>query len=206
MTAGKSMLTHIDFSRNAISTGESTFISDFLESNPILEFLRLWRNRFVDEDANLFAKALKRNTNLKFLDLDENDLTDAGWDMLHKAEFDPTSLNSASDSNHTCHVSCHSKFNEGPDDSYHSVAVRQKKIYSLLSLRNRKWSNVQYFDDIPVELLPDMLSSIQQYSEYHCGENAPEQDDEDTNAFSIVFEVMRRWDESISVYEALSNC
>jgi len=99
----------------------------------------------------------------------------------------------------------YSKFNANRDDLYPSFLARQKKIYSLLSSRNRNLSNVQYFDDIPVELLPDMLSSIQQYSEYHCGKNAPEQDDDDTNALSIVFEVMRRWDESFSVYEALSN-
>eukprot|EP00571_Detonula_confervacea_P016336 CAMPEP_0172299212 /NCGR_PEP_ID=MMETSP1058-20130122/1573_1 /TAXON_ID=83371 /ORGANISM="Detonula confervacea, Strain CCMP 353" /LENGTH=98 /DNA_ID=CAMNT_0013008573 /DNA_START=16 /DNA_END=308 /DNA_ORIENTATION=- len=98
MTAGKSKLKHIDLSRNAISTGGGTFISDFLESNPILESLLLWLNNFVDDDAKSIAKALKRNTNLKLLSLADNELTNTGWYMLLKAEFDPTSLNSAANS------------------------------------------------------------------------------------------------------------
>ena len=48
--------------------------------------------------------------------------------------------------------------------------VRQKKIYSVLSSRNRDCSNVEHFEDVPVELLPDMLQSIQRYSHYQMGD------------------------------------
>ena len=51
--------------------------------------------------------------------------------------------------------------------------VRQKKVYSVLSSRNRRCSNVGHFDDVPVELLPDMLRTIQQYSNYHVTEIHP---------------------------------
>ena len=34
--------------------------------------------------------------------------------------------------------------------------VRQKKIYHILSKRNKETSNVQCFDDMPVEILPDI--------------------------------------------------
>ena len=89
------------------------------------------------------------------------------------------------------------------DESYQK-AVRQMKLYSLLSSRNKMCSNVQYFYDVPVEFLPDMLRSIEQYSEYHVGDNKPDQEDDDSNALSITFEVMRRLDKVFSVYEFLS--
>lgn len=67
MTAGASKLKGIDFSSNGITTGGSTFIADFLATNPILEQLVLESNRLDDEDAESIAGALKHNTNLRYL-------------------------------------------------------------------------------------------------------------------------------------------
>ena len=50
-----------------------------------------------------------------------------------------------------------------------------------------------------------MMRSIQDYSEYHVKENASEQANGDPNALSIVYEVMRRWDKVLSVYELLNG-
>jgi hypothetical protein len=102
----------------------------------------------------------------------------------------------------------HNEIN-GDDESespFDRKAVRQKKIYSILSVRNRKCSNsnVLYFSDVPVEFLPDMLISIQQYSRYYSGNNAPPKHHKHVEALSVVYEVMRRWDKVISVYESLS--
>ena len=80
-----------------------------------------------------------------------------------------------------------------------------ERIYRILSGRNIEQSNVKYFDDVPVELLPGMMGSIQQYSEYHyVGYQMHDQDDGDCHVLSIVYEVMRRWDKVFSVYEALN--
>ena len=83
--------------------------------------------------------------------------------------------------------------------------VRQKKVYSVLSSRNRGCSNVGHFDDVPVELLPDMLRTIQQYSNYHVAEHTPSQGIRDVNPLSVVYEVCRHWDKSLAVYELLSS-
>ena len=206
--AGASKLVAIDLSSNFISTGGSTFIADFLANNPMLQTLILWGNEFNDTDAISIANALNSNTNLFSLDLRRNAITEAGWGVLRKTEFDPSSLNSAADSNHTCSIEEIAEYNTWSDDEYFK-AVRQKKIYHVLSSRNKENTNVQYFDDdMPVEILPDMLRSIQQYSEYHIGqedEEVPERGEEDSTSLSIVFEVMRRWEKVFSVYECLGS-
>jgi hypothetical protein len=216
MTAGESKLKSIDLSNNDISTGGSTFIADFLATNPVLERLFLENNQLDDKDAKSIAVALKHNTNLRVLDIIGNgNITNSGWDALRKAEFDSTSLNAASDSNHTCSILTDyhegmngdpDTWNESPRTHFVPAAVRQKKIYSILSSRNRECSNVQHFSDVPVEFLPDMLGSIQEYSDYHAGDKAPPKHDEDyVEALSVVYEIMRFWNEAFSVYEALGS-
>ena len=121
--------------------------------------------------------------------------------MLRKAEFDPTSLNSAAVSNHTCYIEGASEFN---NRRFEPKALRQKKIYRVLSARNRECSNVQHFGDLPVEILPEMLASVEQYSDYHVGDKAPPRHDEDVSSLSMVYEITRFWDKSFSLFEALS--
>ena len=224
MNSGKTKLYVINLSGNNISTGGDTFISDFLTNKPMLEALILHGNQLNDNDAIAIASALKYNTNLRVLDVMNNNLTRTGWRVLRKAEFDDTSLNSAADSNHTCSVRYPSGDDEiqgldtsemnGRHDSEHDFderKVREKKVYSVLSSRNRNCTNVGHFDDVPVELLPDMLKCIQQYSNYHIEEDTGEyltspcsQDINDVNPLSLVYELCRYWDKSLAVYELLS--
>ena len=83
--------------------------------------------------------------------------------------------------------------------------VRRKKIYSILSSRNRKYSNVEHFEDVPVELLPDMLVSIQKYANYHVPDRAPGRSEHDVIPLSIVYEILQRWDKSLAAFESLSS-
>ena len=177
------------------------------------------RNQFDDNDALSITKALKQNLYLRQLDLRYNNITKVGWKALGKAEFDNTSLNAAAYSNHTCAIEYPSvedddeirgvdtsEMNNNPlsEMHLHPRYVRQKKIYSALSKRNRELSNVGHFEDVPVELLPDMLQSIQRYSHYRVGDPDISQGFGDVKPLSIVYEVCRNWEESIAVFEALS--
>ena len=221
MAAGKNKLENLNLSDNRISTGGDTFISNFLVNNSVLKDLSLSKNRLDDNDAKAIAAALKHNTTLRTLDLRDrptrrlNRISEDGWAALSQAVFDKTSLNSASDSNHSC---CIYQEREGldcfeingkaygesplPDPKY----VRQKKIYSILSSRNKECSNVDHFDnDMPIELLPDMLTSIQRYSKYHETENGPPQSQDNVISLSIMYEVLQRWDKSLAVFESLSS-
>ncbi|KAL7553982.1 hypothetical protein ACHAWF_017351 [Thalassiosira exigua] len=202
MSAGVDKLKCIDFSGNAIATEGNTFIADYLAKNTILENLIIEGNHFVDEDVQLIAGALKSNTNLRFLDVSSSEslVTTLGTAALANAEFDRTNLNSAADSNHTCCIVPleFSQFQEEGDDP---KVVRGTKIFDLLSSRHRTCSNVMDWDNIPVELLPDMISSIQRNWEYSKDFWDSKYD---IKPLSIVFEMLRRWDRAFSVFESLS--
>ena len=62
-----------------------------------------------------------------------------------------------------------------------------------------------HFDDVLVELLPVILSSIERYSEYHIHDHAPPQDATDVKPISLMFEILQRWDKSLAVFESLSS-
>lgn len=209
MTAGASKLKTVAMIANDITTGGSTFISNFLATNPILETLKLRENNLKDQDAFSIARALKHNTNLRFLDVENNDLTYVGWDALRKAEFDSTSLNSAADSNHTCFIYNSSFINininidRGSEKPVLPLTVRRRKIYSVLSARNRECSNIQYFDKVPFEFLPDMLRSIQLYSERPVGRDGC---DNTAVPLSVVFEVMQSWSQALFACGSSSSC
>ena len=59
--------------------------------------------------------------------------------------------------------------------------------------------------DVPVEFLPDMLSTIQQYSAYHITDADLSQDNRDVDPLSVLYEVCRYWEKSLEVYELLSS-
>ena len=60
-------------------------------------------NNISNDDAVLLAAALKKNTHLESLDL-KNNITEEGHTKLQQAVYDPTSMNSIVDSNHSCRV------------------------------------------------------------------------------------------------------
>ena len=102
-----------------------------------MERLVLTNNNINDADAILIARALEHNTNLRRLDLGQNDITNTGRSALAKALFDSTSLNHVTDMNHSCGI-------EGLDfagiltNGYKDQkSNRSRKIFALLSARNR---------------------------------------------------------------------
>ena len=50
-----------------------------------------------------------------------------------------------------------------------------------------------------MKVMPDMLCSIQRYSEYHLHDDFPDQDDDDIKTLSVVYEIMRRSDKALSI-------
>ena len=231
MESGRNKLKYLDLSINDIwdnsvtGVDSSPFIEKFLSSNPSLEILNLSENYDMgDETGEAIAAALKYNTNLRGLVIANTGMTTFGWQALSKAVFDKTSLNSAADSNHTCmiefpeedddfdevrYINGHKDPNSEPQFNPNPIYVRQRKIYSILSAWNRSMSNVDHFgDDMPVELLPDMLTSVQKYFNYYDQEDIPDtppRDTQDVMPLSIVFEILQRWDKSLAVFEALSS-
>ena len=174
VNAGKNNLEVLTLRNNHISTTEGG-IFHCLALNPILGSLYLEWNQLNDQDAIGIAEALKQNTNLRFLHLtNNNNITKTGWAALKKAEFDNSSLNAVADSNHTCAIEYPSDDSDGffpisdaikevvdinisemngdrkAKTVFHPPCNRQKKIYSVLSSRNRDCSNVKHFEVTPV--------------------------------------------------------
>ena len=185
-------LDTIDLEGNNISTtGNCTAIPDYITRNTPLKSLYLARNNLNDEDAVLIAKALKHNDNLRTLRLQLNDLTNVGIDAIRKACYDPTSLNSVSDSNHTCSVQLPGidnilVYNNGCDDK---LVNRRLKLYHLLSARNREGSNVYHLnleldnEDDSLVLVPRVLEYI-----HSCSQSS-----DIVHPLSIMYEILGSW-------------
>jgi hypothetical protein len=120
-------------------------------------------------------------------------------------------LNSIADSNHSCDVvlsqfdhwnACEMKGNDGDWHEAPASFNRARKIYRLLSQRNKStsMSNVQYFDDIDVNLLPSILETVQRYASVVHPFDRHRAGYCRVEPLSIVYEVMRKWDKVFPLY------
>jgi Ran GTPase-activating protein (RanGAP) involved in mRNA processing and transport len=148
LLASDKNFAEIDLDNNNIQTDGISEISDYLAIDPPLKELYLRNNDLNDEDASLIARALKHNTNLQWLSLDENNITRNGSTVLRDAVYYPTSLNSLSDCNHTCRSYGLSWGGDVPVNlpGLTSKQNRARKIYHLLSLRNKEGNNVHHLN------------------------------------------------------------
>ncbi|KAL7548857.1 hypothetical protein ACHAWF_012123 [Thalassiosira exigua] len=205
VTAGASKLKYLDLGGNMISTEGSALLSDFLATNPILNHLAMESNMLDDDDGAMIAAALKHNSNLRYLDLcDSHLMTEQGEVLLHKVEvLDPESLNSVACSNHTCEIVSDRVLSVN-DRKIEPGRVRSCKIYNLLSRRNEHCLNVLHFDDIPVEILPEMLRSIHKHSKHDLTDHERYMGRVGyIHPLSLVYEVLRRWDKAMYIYGTL---
>ena len=153
-------------------------------------------NNLNDDDAVLIARALKHNTNLKDLWLDDNDITEVGRSALCKAIYDPTGLNSLSDCNHTCRIH---GLNSG-EGTIKNLSTpkhnRAWKIYRLLSTRNREGSNVYHLnlelgdeEEDTLALVPNVLESVYRYYNGYRRNTV----NSGVPPLSTMYEILRSW-------------
>ena len=175
-------LEMLKMERNGISSFGSTGIPDFLSTNPSLKNLDLKGNRLNDEDAVLIASALESNTTLRDLDLSSNLITSAGKEVLLKRIFDPETLNTVTDCNHTCQIRVRAAFDEGSElpqingmyghpklDRQMNLlsllpnTVKNLKVLAMLSAPHERVVNIHYLNGLPLGLMPTVLEFVQQY-------------------------------------------
>ena len=92
-----------------------------LATNPQIEILRMAENELNDRDAELIAHALKHNTNLHKLYLEENNITATGFEKIRTTIYDPSSFNAMEAGNHTCYC----MGNEG--NNTHGLTPQQRR-------------------------------------------------------------------------------
>mmetsp|Transcript_5209 Transcript_5209/g.12091 ORF Transcript_5209/g.12091 Transcript_5209/m.12091 type:complete len:490 (-) Transcript_5209:40-1509(-) len=189
-------------SNNNIKMNGDRCIPDVLSKNLPLEALFLEGNQLTDDDALHIAIALQSNTNLRYLDLDDNALTNTGKTTMYLlsvlglnrsdlSDLEPVwaaNLNAVSEANHTCKivgVSGSRNFMNRKNES--AKWNRGRKLLSLLVKRHRRGPMIPHLESEFLEngmgLVPHVFSCINSYSvgcsERHC--------------LSILFELVRDW-------------
>jgi hypothetical protein len=137
-------------------------IAEYLEGDPPIRRIDLDHNRLNDDDVILISQALKRNMNMKILDLERNNFTSMGVKALLTCVFDGSDLNAISESNHTLvgMIIFWRGNNENNDrlqcciDRLLDLNRMQKIVIALQD----KDSLLKYLANIPVELIPEVLA------------------------------------------------
>jgi len=172
-------LISIDMSSNDMSSDAAKIISKFIAKakNRHVTQLCLEDNNFDDKDAILFASALRLNNTLTTLDLGKNVITDDGKKILLKSLFDDSSLNAVSDSNHKCRIIVHKKKNgrfrdyltdetgQGVESFNvskvsHKFGRRNKIHHCMFNPSSDGGFVLSHYEDMPLELLPEVLGLI----------------------------------------------
>ena len=202
-------LEKLNMTANNITSTVSNLLADFLATNPRLKHLDLMENDLNDSDAVLIANALRSNTTLRYLNLNYNDdITDVGAEALCRVLWDSSSLNAAADTNHCCKIDMgissgltYARIFDDWNNHEEEQINRGMTIYHLLSSRHKTMSNVQYFGDIDVKLLPNMLAAVQKY--YDASMEYLTNKMTEADSLSIVYEIMRKWDKAFPLYKSL---
>ncbi|EJK53965.1 hypothetical protein THAOC_26495, partial [Thalassiosira oceanica] len=181
---GCDTLLDIYLGDNGINTNGDRCIPDFLSANPSLERLMLWGNQLTDDDALNIAVALQSNTNMKFLNLENNALTEEGKGvMYYQAIFgispsdlstlksvSEANLNSVSGANHTCEIAGISGSKTFMINHRDKPAKwnRGRKLFCLLAQRHRDDRNMTQleseFSQDGMGLVPHVLACINSYA------------------------------------------
>ena len=155
-----------------------TGLSNFIGSNHRLERIMMKQCNISDNDILLLASALKMNTHLIQLDLTDNKITEEGDNNLLKALFDPTSMDSIIESNHTCmahtyDVSNASVISQRPAIEKEVFAINnngsikqkiRKKVVLALCGVDGGLFDLSHLNDLPLKLMPRVLELIQEYT------------------------------------------
>ena len=155
----QSDIGNINLSNNNIDSLGAVKIAEYLEGNPPIEVLFLFLNRLNDDDAILISQALKRNTNLKTINMNSNNFSSIGVKALLTCVFDGSSLNAISESNHTL-VGMIMFFFRGNNEKLQRCINRLLELDRaqkiLLALQDKE-SLLKYLAYVPVELIPEVI-------------------------------------------------
>jgi hypothetical protein len=173
----------IYLSSNNIDSLGAVKIAEYLESDPPIDRIGLNRNRLNDNDAMLISQALKWNTNLSHLDLERNNITSIGVKALLTCVFDSSSLTSISESNHTLErLGLFTRQKNGRLADCIDKLLELNRIDKIILALQDKDSLLKYLANVPVELIPEVLTFPQWVVNY------PQH-----NYLNIVYSTMRWW-------------
>ncbi|KAL9187688.1 hypothetical protein ACHAXT_006066 [Thalassiosira profunda] len=181
-------LTALDLQGNEIGLEGARCIASALEKNPPLETLYINANNIGDDAMGAVARTLASNNNLKALYVNDNTgFTKIGRDALQRAVYNTSNLNAIKDSNHNCYIDI--PWKQDPTglplglcnylvqghgakldaDQWRrvrtpyslQVRIKSKLLFALGAYFDQGPFNFQYLSDVPLELMPRVLSFLQ---------------------------------------------
>jgi len=194
-----------------------SLIANFLRSNRTAIFLQFHGNKITDDDALALATLPRENTNLRIIDLKNNDITEEGEKQLLKVLYDPTSMDSIVNSNHLCipytfDVEKSSIAAQRPletavfainadDDISVKQKIKKKVVLALCGVDGGLF-DLSHFNDLPLQLMPRALELIQKHTTIRSINNTPVQLEKD--ALSRLFHTLLGWELPV-LFENLNN-
>jgi len=185
-------------------------VADFIRCNHPMKVMHLQKSKISDNDTVLLASALKQNTNLIRLNLqNNNDITEEGNKKLLKATYDPTSMDSTVDSNHSCMAYTYDvrnssivaqrppieievfKINKG--DYTVGQKIRKKVVLALCGVDGELF-DLSQLNDLPLQLMPRVLGLIQEHTDARTRavKSTPIQLEKD--ALTRLFHTLKGWE------------
>lgn len=196
---------------NYLGSKAIAVLADFIHSNHPTKRIQLRECELTDTGVVLFAAALKKNTHLRELDLCSNDdITDTGEKTLLNIMFDPRTMDSIVESNHTCKVYKHDinkpwvvaqrppietevlRINDGRNISIQQK-IRKKVVLALCGVDGGLF-DLSHLNVLPLQLMPRVLELIQQHSQSRTRavNSMPNQLEKD--ALTRLFHTLRGWE------------
>jgi hypothetical protein len=155
----QSNVLNINLNNNNINSWGVVKIAEYLEGDPPIRCIDLEHNRLNDDDVILISHALKRNTNLTFLNLVGNGFSSIGVKALLTCVFDSSSLNALSESNHTLtRIEIFSWVTDNNLAGCMDRMLHLDRTEKILHALQDKDSLLQYLANVPVELIPEVLA------------------------------------------------
>ena len=154
----QSDIEYINLESNNINSLGAVKIAEYIGGDPPIRRIDLDYNRLNDDDAILISQALRRNTNLKTINMHSNNFTSIGVKALLTCVFDSSSLNAISESNHTL-VGMYifsQRVNEKLQRCINRLLKLDRADKIVLALQDKD-SLLKYLTNVPVGLIPDVL-------------------------------------------------
>jgi len=188
-------------------------VADFIRCNHSTEIMSLRKNNISDNDTLVLASALKENTNITKLILTGNDYTEEGEKALLKALYDPTSMDSIVECNHTCFphtfdiknssIVAQRSFiekevlNINSDKNFSIQQKIRKKVVLALCRQDGGLFDLSHLNDLPLQLMSRVLELIQEHTDARTEEASrrPERGlNLEKDALTRLFHTLRGWE------------
>lgn len=219
--AGCRTIMQVSIVKEEFSSEAVDLLADFIRGNHHTEVIQFGHSSLSDSDVVVLASALKMNTNLRLVDLRRNNyITEGGEKALLKALYDPTSMDSIVESNHTCMAYTHDYKKPAivaqrppiekevliinKQDALNIQQKIRKKLVLALCCVDGSVLDLSHLNDLPLQLMPRVLELIQKHTDARTRavQKMPLQLKKD--ALSRLFHTLRGW-ELPSLFENLGS-